>query len=68
VGTRVERIAILLAAIAPTVMILAAPAINRIHPYILGMPFIIFWHFLWLIIGPIILTTAYFIRTGKIGG
>ena len=39
---------------------------NRTEPYIAGMPFMFFWHLLWLIIGPIFLTIAYLIRIGKI--
>jgi len=61
-----ERCALYLALIAPVIMILGAPLINRTEPYIAGMPFIFFWHLLWLIIGPIFLTTAYLIRIGKI--
>ncbi|KUK16728.1 DUF3311 domain-containing protein [Thermococcus sibiricus] len=62
-----ERSATLIAAFIPLVMILATPAINRIEPYVLGMPFMIFWHFLWLLVGPLVLTVAYLIRTGKWG-
>jgi len=61
-----EKYALYLALIAPVVMILSAPLINRTEPYIAGMPFIFFWHLLWLIIGPIFLTIAYLIRVGKI--
>lgn len=63
---RRERYALYLALIAPVVMILSAPAINTTEPYIAGMPFMFFWHVLWLIIGPIFLTIAYLIRIGKI--
>lgn len=62
-----ERAAVLIAAFIPVVMILAAPLVNRIEPYILGMPFMIFWHFFWLLVGPLILTMAYLVRTGKLG-
>jgi len=63
---RRERYALYLALIAPVIMILSAPAINTTKPYIAGMPFMFFWHVLWLIIGPILLTIAYLIRVGKI--
>ncbi len=63
---RREKYALCLALIAPVVMILSAPLINTVEPYIAGMPFIFFWHVLWLIIGPIFLTLAYLIRIGKI--
>jgi len=61
-----EKYALCLALIAPVIMILSAPAINRVEPYVAGMPFIFFWHVLWLIIGPFFLTLAYLIRIGKI--
>jgi len=66
VEVRREKYALYLALIAPVVMILSAPLINRTEPYIAGMPFMFFWHLLWLIIGPIFLTIAYLIRIGKI--
>lgn len=61
-----ERVVVYLAAIAPIIMILATPFINRVEPYIAGMPFMFFWHLMWLIIGPVILTIAYLIRIGKL--
>ena len=61
-----EKYAFYLALIPPVVMILGAPVVNRVEPYVAGMPFILFWHLLWLIIGPIFLTIAYLIRIGKI--
>ena len=61
-----ERYALYLALIVPVVMILGAPIVNRVEPYVAGMPFLFFWHLLWLLIGPLFLTLAYLIRTGKI--
>ncbi len=63
---RRERYALYLALIAPVIMILSASVVNTTEPYIAGMPFMFFWHVLWLIIGPMFLTIAYLIRIGKI--
>ncbi|MCX8185393.1 MAG: DUF3311 domain-containing protein [Sulfolobales archaeon] len=58
-----ERIAVLLAAIPPIVLILSAPVVLYIvEPRVLGMPFNLFWHLMWMVAGPFILTVAYTIR------
>ncbi|KXH83798.1 DUF3311 domain-containing protein [Sporosarcina sp. HYO08] len=35
------------------------PWANRIEPYVLGMPFLLFWLVLWMVISPIILMIVY---------
>ncbi|MER2090044.1 DUF3311 domain-containing protein [Sporosarcina sp. JAI121] len=35
------------------------PWANRIEPYILGMPFLLFWLVLWMVISPLLLTIVY---------
>lgn len=58
-----ERIAVILAAIPPTILILLSPAVLWVvEPYVLGMPFNLFWHLAWMVVGPLILTVAYTIR------
>ena len=58
-----EKISIIIAIIPPLVMILGAPLVLYIvEPRVLGMPFNLFWHFMWLLIGPVFLTIAYLIR------
>ncbi len=59
-----ERLAFLVALIAPVVMIFGAPLVMpRVEPFVLGLPFNLFWHLMWLIVGPVLLTIAYIIRT-----
>ncbi len=62
-GMSREKKAVIIAAIPPIVLILGAPFVNRIEPWVLGMPFFFFWHLAWLIIGPLFLTAAYLVRT-----
>ncbi|MEM2006819.1 MAG: DUF3311 domain-containing protein [Sulfolobales archaeon] len=58
-----EKIAVILAAIPPAVLILSAPVVLYVlEPRVLGMPFNLFWHLLWMVLGPLILTVAYTIR------
>ncbi|MFS0783282.1 DUF3311 domain-containing protein [Bacillus sp. 1P06AnD] len=35
------------------------PWANRIDPYVLGMPFSLFWLVLWMVLSPIILLVIY---------
>ncbi|MED0989877.1 DUF3311 domain-containing protein [Bacillus nitratireducens] len=35
------------------------PLANRIEPYVLGMPFLLFWIVFWMILSSIILTIVY---------
>jgi hypothetical protein len=68
-----EKISIIIAIIPPLVMILGAPLVlYAVEPRVLGMPFNLFWHVMWLLLGPVILTIAYLIRVkgmeGRSGG
>ncbi len=35
------------------------PWANRIEPYILGLPFLLFWLVLWMVISPLLLIIVY---------
>lgn len=35
------------------------PWANRIEPYVLGLPFLLFWLVLWMVISPILLIIVY---------
>jgi Protein of unknown function (DUF3311) len=35
------------------------PWANRIEPYVLGMPFLLFWLLLWMVLSPILLVVVY---------
>lgn len=51
--------ALLLGAIPFMTLVFALPLVNRIHPVILGLPFILFWILAWVILTPLILFLAY---------
>lgn len=60
---RAEKKALILALITPIVMIFSAPVIMyMVEPRVFGIPFNLFWHILWLVIGPLLLTVAYLVR------
>lgn len=59
-----ERLSILMVLITPLVLILGAPLVmTRVEPFVLGMPFNLFWHIFWMVFGAFLLTIAYLIRT-----
>jgi len=39
-------------------LVLALPFVNRIHPVILGLPFVLFWILLWVGLTPVFLLIA----------
>ena len=39
---------------------------NRIYPFILGLPFNIFWILAWIILTPVFMSVAYRIETARI--
>ncbi|MFQ6109779.1 MAG: DUF3311 domain-containing protein [Candidatus Aminicenantales bacterium] len=51
--------ALLLGSIPFLTLVFALPLVNRIHPVILGLPFILFWILSWVILTPLILFLAY---------
>lgn len=51
--------ALLLGSIPFLTLVFALPLVNRIHPVILGLPFILFWILAWVILTPLILFLAY---------
>ena len=42
----------LLAAIPIAALSLAVPSVNRIEPRVLGLPFVLFWILLWVLLTP----------------
>jgi len=40
-------------------LILALPFVNRVKPFIFGLPFLLFWIVLWVVLTPFILMAAY---------
>ena len=50
-------------------LVLALPFVNRLRPIVLGLPFILFWILLWIILTPVLLFAAdrWEARRGKPG-
>ena len=54
-----KRLALLLGTIPFITLVFALPLVNRIHPTVLGLPFLLFWILLWVMLTPLILFLAY---------
>lgn len=59
---RGTKYALLLGAIPFVTLVFALPLVNRIHPMILGLPFLLFWILSWVILTPAILFAAYILE------
>ncbi len=57
---------LLVGAVPFVMLVFALPLANRIEPMVLGLPFILFWIMLWIVLSPALLFLAYWIekRTG----
>lgn len=53
------KYALLFGAIPFITLALALPFINRVEPFILGLPFVLFWIILWVALTPLALFGAY---------
>ena len=53
------RLALLLGAIPFITLVFALPLVNRIQPVVLGLPFLLFWILVWVLLTPLILFLAY---------
>jgi len=51
--------ALLLGSIPFLMLVFALPFVNRLEPVILGMPFLLFWILVWVLLTPLILFFAY---------
>lgn len=40
-------------------MLFFLPLVNRIEPFVLGMPFIVFWIVLWVVLTSVIMTIVF---------
>lgn len=52
------RGAILLGAVPFLALVLALPLVNRLRPMVLGLPFLLFWILLWVVLTPVCLWWA----------
>jgi hypothetical protein len=53
------KYALILGAIPFVTLVFALPLVNRVHPVVLGLPFLLFWILTWVILTPLILFLAY---------
>jgi hypothetical protein len=53
------KLALLFAAIPFVTLVFALPLVNRLEPVILGLPFLLFWILLWVVLTPPVLFAAY---------
>jgi hypothetical protein len=53
------KLALLFAAIPFATLVMALPLVNRLDPVILGLPFLLFWILLWVVLTPPVLFLAY---------
>ena len=59
---RGTKYALLLGAIPFITLVFALPLVNRIHPMVLGLPFMLFWILFWVLMTPPILLLAYILE------
>ena len=48
-------------------MAFCLPLVNKIEPYVFGLPFLLFWIVLWMILSSVIMTIVYRLEYGKGG-
>ena len=49
----------LLAALPFIGILVGTPFVNRVEPFVLGMPFILFWIVMWVVLSSIIMAIIY---------
>ncbi len=53
------KYALLCGAVPFITLVLTLPWVNRTEPFVLGLPFILFWILLWVALTPVALFAAY---------
>jgi hypothetical protein len=53
------KLALMFGAVPFLTLALALPFVNRIEPFVLGLPFVLFWIVLWVALTPLALFAAY---------
>jgi membrane protein implicated in regulation of membrane protease activity len=56
------KLALILGAIPFITLVFALPLVNRVHPIIIGLPFLLFWIICWVLVTPLILVAAYLLE------
>jgi hypothetical protein len=49
-------------------MLVLVPLVNRTEPFVLGLPFLLFWVVLWVILTSVCMTIVYFIDPANKAG
>jgi hypothetical protein len=53
------RLVYLLAALPFIGMLVGTPFVNQVEPFVLGMPFLLFWIVMWVILSSVIMAIIY---------
>jgi hypothetical protein len=56
-----KSLALLCGSIPVVMLVFALPWVNRVTPVILGLPFLLFWIVLWIVLAPPCLLAAYWL-------
>ena len=56
------KYALLLGCIPFVTLVFMLPLVNRIEPVIFGLPFLLFWIVVWIVLTPLILLAAYLVE------
>jgi hypothetical protein len=56
---RLRAVRALLAVTPPVMLTFAIPFVNRDQPRVAGLPFLLFWITLWVLLAPLFLFTIY---------
>ena len=69
ISTRSGRFLSFAVAFAPAVaMVGGLPFVNRLEPFVLGLPFLLFWFAVWVFVTPGFLALAYLVHRSAPGG
>jgi hypothetical protein len=64
--TKRHPVVALVLGLVPVVALVAGlPFVNRVHPIVLGLPFLLFWILGWVLLTPIFLAVAYVLVDAK---
>lgn len=56
---RGTKYALFIGAVPFITLVFALPFVNRVEPFILGIPFVLFWIIFWVALTPLLLFAAY---------
>ncbi len=56
------KLALLCGSVPFLTLVVALPWVNRLEPFILGLPFLLFWILLWVAATPLALALGYYLE------